>query len=118
MGKIGLSSADICAIIKTCSENGVAQLKFGDLEIHFGKPETLHDDRPPAPPNHTRPATEIAATQKQIAKKSLLKDEVSLREDELALMVIENPMEAERLIMAGELNEETTDGTEEQDSYE
>lgn len=93
-------------------------MKLGDLELSFGDPARPKSIYAPISSDALRPATEIAENQKQVAKKSLLKDEIALKEDELALMVIEDPLKAEQLIIAGELMEEANDGARQEDSYE
>lgn len=35
--KNGFTAKDLCDIIKTCSETGLAELKFGELQLSFVK---------------------------------------------------------------------------------
>jgi len=50
---------------------------------------------------------EIEKIQKEISEKSLLEEELSTREEQLAQMLLENPAEAERLLLQGELTDES-----------
>lgn len=107
MAQKNLSAEEICLILKACGESQVAMLKYGDLCVRFGKHTETRSgvqalgDPDTVPP--TTSATAIAATQDTEAEKSLLQGEVAFREDEVAMMLIEDPARAEQLIMEGEL---------------
>jgi hypothetical protein len=115
-----LSSRDLSAIIKVCGESRVAELKFGDLHVRFDTPveqvmRLYGDQIREAAANSTpsnRPDTAISAIQDHLAQESLERDEFDVKEDRLAQMIIENPLEAERLLIEGKLDEDA-DGVEE-----
>lgn len=103
--KLFLKSGEICAIIKACSENGVTELKFGDLQVSFKlkKPE-------PIEPELTTeiPATEIAEAIQQSSADALEKEELQTRDDELEHMLVENPRRYEELMAQGDLESKAT----------
>lgn len=106
-----LSSSAIERIIKTCGEVGVSELKFGDLHVRFDKPvNRAQEDRDfrseVSETPFSQPDTEISAIQEQAYKESLERDEVALREEQLSQMFIEDPAQAERLLLDGKLSEE------------
>lgn len=113
------SAEEVCLIIEACGEAGVAELKFGDLYLRFGtKTEPEHQTTHVLTPrvlgtskkaSSPEPAAEIAATQSEMAEKSLLADEIALREQELAEMFLTDPARAEELLMQGELTDDEED---------
>lgn len=106
--------SELCAILKACGTSAVAELKFGDLHVIFGpRPEviTVSEHRTPLVLPMEKelmpdPATEIAATQEKIARESLELDEIQNKEDQLALLAIEDPVTYEELLANGELDED------------
>lgn len=107
----GLTPEGLCSILRACRESQVSELKFGPLHVKFGPPV---DPEPVKPTPAPATATEIADTQKNIAKESLAQDEAKLRETQLALAFIENPMLAEQMLMDGELEPHGDDGADEE----
>ena len=96
---------ELCAIMKECSQSGVASLKLGDFEVVFA-PKGVTSPVV-APPSDTEMLGESA--------RSLKNEEFEHKHDRLAMMLIEDPVEAERLIMSGETTlEEEVDGEEAQ----
>jgi hypothetical protein len=106
-----LTPKDVAAIIEVCGKAQVRVLKFAGLYVEFSRKENSKDPDPgfvvSAP--HV-PAAEIAASQIQQANLALEQDELALKEDQLAEMWLTNPHEAEKLVINGELEEESTDG--------
>jgi hypothetical protein len=111
-----LSSDEVRAIISICGKSRVAELKFGDLYVRFDTPvEQMKQMRgiyiPAADTTHlTSTDNEISAIQTNEAQQALERDEIALKEERLAQMFIENPLEAERLLVEGKL--EDADGPE------
>lgn len=115
--KMVLTSDDVCSIIKVCGEAKVSELRFGGLHVKFSGSEPRSGFEP------VREATEPqlqaipslsnpdAATSGQMHEKinedSLVNEETLSREEELAMALIEDPVLAEKLIIAGKLEEET-----------
>lgn len=90
----------------------MAELSFGPLTVSFGKQtrETYYDvEKGP----RTTPATAIAEPNhiKQSAD-ALEQDEIRLREEEIAELLITDPLRAEELIRDGELEEDERTDTE------
>lgn len=92
--------------------HNVAKLKFGDLEIEFDK--QIEPQASPLPGLVSAPLTPDTAMSDQEHKKqtqqSLEDDEVTLREEQLALAFIENPSRAEELLLEGELVDDDESG--------
>ena len=99
-----LTSQEVCSIITVCGKSGVSVLKFGDLHVEFDKQIEPIAPEPqtggPVPPPPPAPPAEIVDN---VAKDSLVSDEIALREEQLLMMLIEDPHEAEKLILQGEL---------------
>lgn len=114
--KLGLSSDDVCAIIKASGDSGVTSLKFGYLQIEFGKPieQTRVDLVQSAPTPPSNPDTEISDDARVMRDKAeLVVDELKTRDDQVAQMLIEDPLRAEQLLLDGELeDDDESDGSE------
>jgi hypothetical protein len=121
-----LSTDDVCRIIKACGEAKVAVLKFGDLCVKFEATPAPNPWTPTQSPDSgfraprsvdtahsSTSAAEIAGTHEQVAEESLLQDEAAVREEQIAQMVIENPLLAEQLLMDGVLTDEEEPADEE-----
>lgn len=112
--KYHLTAHDVCLIIKECGVAKVAKLEFCGLRLEFGPsagqavPDyaSAHVFQAPTP----TPETEISEIQRKEAEKAFVKDEVDVREDQIAELLVTDPVEAEKLLIAGEL-EEPEDGT-------
>jgi hypothetical protein len=83
-------------------------LKYRGLHVEFGPLA----GSAPAPGTVRAPEAAISERQhNEITENTLAIEEIRLREEQLAQMLIENPLEAEKLLMAGETEEEN-DGRE------
>lgn len=83
----------LCALIKTCGESGVSEISFDTLHVKFA----------PTPPATKREVVTFAEADPLQEQHAILKDTLSLREDDLAMKLITDPAEYERLLVAGEL---------------
>lgn len=94
-----LSSQDICEIIKTCGESGVVDLEYGNLRISFqARNEPCQDEL------HYQSPGPVTAIPKVMEEDNLIRpDEMSVKEDELANMIIEDPLQYEALLANKEL---------------
>jgi len=98
--KITLSVGEVCVILSACVESGVTTLKFGDLHVEFGGKPTSTE---PA----LSPVTEITEeNHKASTAKAVEADELTLMDERIALLQLENPLLAEELIRSGELEED------------
>lgn len=122
--KNSLSPEGISLIITSCEQAGVRVLKYAGLYIEFDKPvrtprSTQVSEVSPTPdPVEASPITnptvaEITDIQKREAERNILIDEISLKEDQLADMWIEEPYAAEQLEINSQL-EESNGGTPEE----
>lgn len=122
--KNGLKADEISQIIKACEQAHVLLLKYEGLHIEFGRPaetpqvEQVSDSEVPqdrVAAAHTPHPTvaEITDIQKRESEKSLLKQELDLKDDQLADMWIEDPYSAEQLEINAQL-EESNGGTREE----
>lgn len=100
-----LTSDEVCRIIETCNVNGVGELTFSGLTLKMGRPTQTA----PAPgPDLVDTVTQeqIQMIQKEISAEDLLAEEIDTRQEQLAQMLLEDPAEAERLILTGELEDD------------
>ena len=117
-----LTASDVCTIIEQSAKAGLAELSFDGLQISFvrtyeqrqiihGKVGGLEPPSPealaqmqqaslhPSPYNNLSDEHHIQRTKEQIEE-----DEIRLREDQLAQMLIEDPQKFEELLAQGELD--------------
>lgn len=102
----------ISDIIKACAEHGVSVIKFGDLRIWFG-PQANQPAQPlsPAAPVRTAhsnitPVAEMTDMQHdQQTKDALENEELELRQQQIAELMVTDPLKAEELIERGELQD-------------
>ena len=99
-----LSIKELSELIKISAKSGLTELKFGDLELRFGKnTEKLINPS----------VKEITAEQHDKQNKETLEiDTVRLKKDQLDQLFLENPSLAESLLLDGELDD---DGDESED---
>jgi hypothetical protein len=120
-----LNAKDICYIIKACSEAGVSELKFGDLEVSFkggallakpGKdtPATLGFKENEAYQNEQQPA--LPDRKAPSEKKMSLFDKEILEELEKSQLMIEDPIGYERFVIDEQLSRDAgTDANSEEE---
>lgn len=94
---------DICHILRECAKSGVTHLKWEGLEVWFGETNELNPLG--APPRAKPPTEKVLSESLQVSKEQLETEELLSKEDRLDHMLIENPLEYENLMMAGELDE-------------
>ena len=100
---------EVTHIIRLCHQLGV-ELSFGDLKVIPRLPAKESPVSQKAPPADTMPDEKILNIQKEEQEKSLTKDELELRQDQIDFLHITNPLEAERMISSGELVDDADDG--------
>lgn len=92
---------EVCRILEVSARSGVRLLKLADLHVEFGEvPEPVSPGAlAPAPdgaePNHER-----------ISKEGLEAEELRTREDQIAELVLTDPLAAEEMIRLGELDDD------------
>lgn len=112
-------------MIETSAKAGVSELKFGDLHVKFGRP-TENIVGMSIPPQYHYPfvqqnpaspsKNDLSEDQhNQQAKESLEVDEIRLREEQLALALVEDPVRYEELLREGELSDDVDSADSEDD---
>jgi hypothetical protein len=98
-----LTAEQICHILKACGESGVSKLKFAGLEAEFYKiaqSDILFPDAQPLP------EAEISQAQAAESEKEGLRwDEIRLKTERLAAMLVEDPAQYEKLLLDGDLTD-------------
>lgn len=128
--KRSLSSADVCSIIEASAKAGVTELLFRDLHVRFGMPPENQITGPildltrlsmpgyPVVQQDRAEATVGPLTDKQheqMGKDSLLQEELRTREDELARLLVEDPVKYEELLRDGDLTDDVDQSDSEDD---
>lgn len=102
------NSDDVCKIIEHSARCGVSKLRLGDLEVTYGMP-TVVTPLTHAGIQSSREAEISGDEHNRRIRAALMAEELKVRTDRLEQMVIENPSEAERQIMDGELDDADSD---------
>lgn len=107
-----LKAEEVCSIISTCGTANVSELSFGDLHVRFGAPKPERQPEPLAPVGQSQPTTppspETVLSEKEadrIAKETLELQELLTREQQMAELNLTDPVEYERQLAAGELED-------------
>ena len=108
-----LTSLEICEIIKACAASAVAEFKFGDLSITFGKQTNAVEPKDAPVPKQA--ISEEKHT--QITEEQLAIEAAQTREEKIAYLLLEDPEEAERLLIQEGLNAERSEGTDREEPY-
>lgn len=105
------NTVELCSIIESGDKHNVAVMKFGDVVIRFVQKfdsnasviahESLH---------LPRPSTEIPGPDHETqTRDAILSDEIRVKADRLAQMILEDPAEAERIILGEDLDDADPD---------
>ena len=101
--KTAFTAQEISEIIRECKQQGVSKLTVGDLHLVFEPqartmivPEVSVETKPPE-------AAISEQDQSKQAVEATEQEELEFRDRQIDEMLIENPLEAERLIAEGEL---------------
>lgn len=95
-----LNCDEICRIMEACAKNGVLTLQFKDLHLQFGKPTKTSTEKIQSPVTGLEVVLKTPEPPKQV---TLEDEEIAAKEERIAMATIENPLEAEELLMQGEL---------------
>lgn len=96
-----ISCEEVCKIIEVAAKRGVAELKFGVLELKFGPALSK-----PTAPGPTIPAfrSENVLQEQQIEhEKAILSEEIRTREEQVAELMISDPLAAEEMMLQEEV---------------
>jgi hypothetical protein len=99
---MNFTTKDICEIIDACGKSGVLEFNYQDLRITFQARKNDGQEEPYY--QSPGPVTEIASN--KFDERIIQQDELAVKDDELALMRIEDPLAYERLLMTRELETE------------
>ena len=99
--KTVLKADEICSILKACVEAKVKVLKYLDLEVSFeGQAEETQSYYHPVMPG------DLAGSVRPAAEKEAFEEQAFYaKQDKLDQMMIVDPVEYERLVAAGELED-------------
>lgn len=100
------SKDEICEIINTCSKAGVKTLELLELKVSFAKVSFANIYAPTIEPIHI--PQEIQQTADSQAREANIKESYASKEEDLDLMLIEDPVRYEELIRLGDLEDEKT----------
>lgn len=102
-----LQTKDVCEIIKTCHDNQVATLQWGNLRLSFAhqskreeKPSPLGEQTPPPLTEEQHKAANEAAIEQA---------EIAVKEERLAHMAVEDPVGFEESMLEEEMFDESDD---------
>lgn len=99
---VTLSVRDVLRIVRACKVNGVRELKLGELSLVLDTPEKGIEETIPsaAIPRGKRKVEEAQSRETQ------MKLDFVEEQDQVALMLIEDPLEMEKRIASGDLIDE------------
>ncbi len=99
---VTLSVRDVLRIVRACKVNGVRELKLGELSLVLDSPEKSVEETTPsaAIPGGKRKVDEAQSRETQ------MKLDFVEEQEEVALMLIEDPLEMEKRIASGDLIDE------------
>lgn len=95
------NATDVCQILQACATLKVSELSVGDLKISFQATVLTKSPTIGSPFNHSPPTSVGDASSIEFDPT----EERELREDQLAMMQIEDPLMYEKLLANGELEE-------------
>lgn len=101
-----LTGPEIEGIIQACARANVRSISVGGLHLEFGETTRKVAATEPKVAELTRaPVTTLTEEEHDEQNKETLElEELRLRQEQLDLMQIEDPLTAERLILSGELD--------------
>ena len=100
MVKAPFAPADLCAILDSCRQNGVAALTLGDLHVSFYAPAGLRrNEELPEPSGGETPAGHEVVTADAGAVELTDEQKELLREAELSQLMADDPVAYEQAII-------------------
>lgn len=94
--RMELNPQDICRILQACAKTKVKEFKLGDFSVSF-------EEKPGIKPVES--PTLITGSAESVEQESIARDEVDIRERQMAEMLIEDPLMYEKLLEQGELED-------------
>ena len=107
--KMTMTPKDILRIMKKGKSLGLKRLKMGDVEIEFAAHDSGKMSVWEKPTERVAAPSKVIKAQEGIADKAVLQEDLDRREQELDELLLSDPAEYERQIMAGELDDRNDD---------
>ena len=104
--QIPLPPADVCSIIEACGKAGVRILKYGNLYLNLGPPKPKEEPLPNYPILPVTAPLPLGPDHVKQNETALEMDEQEVKAERLRMLMIEDPMEYERQLRDGELDDE------------
>lgn len=102
-----MTGHEIQAIIFQSAQSNVRELDIAGLRLKFGEGGPAKDAPAPSLPPETTATGAATPEEPEISQEELERLETEVKEERLALMAIEDPLQFERLVcMPGELRDE------------
>jgi hypothetical protein len=97
---VTISAKELKEMIRVLRKNGVKRYKNGDLEIVL-EDQTIDTSK-------TSSTSKPRASRKadQIEKDAFVAEEIQTKDEQLSLLQIENPVEFEKMLLEGDLEDE------------
>lgn len=97
---------EVCSIIKACKNSGVSELRLGELHLVFGQRQSKVKPRPLENGKVQPVEQNLITPEERIAERET---EIELEEqEELQQLAISNPLEYERRLGEGSLEDENS----------
>lgn len=101
MAKNNLTPDNIILIIKACAENNVSKFSVDTLAFEFGQPKIKDDVI------ITEPLTQVV--HEKMDSETLVAEELKTRNEQMQMLLIENPLLAEEMIADGDLEDDESE---------
>lgn len=105
-----LSGKDICEVLKTARRGGIQEIVISaeSISVKFWQPQSqvaLEEEQQPQEQALFAVNPAVLPVTAEAEQESLAQVEQDLREEELALLMVENPGKYEEMIMHGDLED-------------
>lgn len=98
---------EIALILEAGAKHGVAEMRLPGLFVRYGQPAVREDSPPPKPPLSAPTSSDLTTDQHEAQnKESVERDQLVLREEQLAEFLVTDPLRYEEMIRDGELGDE------------
>ena len=101
-----LSTDEVCRILEAGAKSGVRELNYSGLHVVYGQPAVPETLSPMAPGSAPLPVDLTETQHNTLAKASLEKEELQTREDQLAELLVTDPLRYEEMLQNGDLTDD------------
>lgn len=111
--KSSFTADELCLIVDTCVRRGVKSLRVGDLFLEFQSASPVDTSQIPQVMSlgNERALDLTDKEHEELRRAHLESEEVRLKEERVAQMILEDPIGFERMLENGELEEMIEDGS-------